>query len=101
MFLLYCYLYIVQELALRNILYLTTYCPTLRDGILELIIHQMLSIDVSTVKSVYNNNITNQYKQVTSIKQPTNCVPKRTSLLKFHCVTGPPLYSSQLVESQG
>ncbi len=36
-------------MALRNVLYLTTYCPALRDGVWELIFHQMLSIDVSTL----------------------------------------------------
>ncbi len=39
----------VQEVALKNVLYLTTYCPALRDGVWELIFHQMLSIDVSTI----------------------------------------------------
>ncbi|XP_064405680.1 RNA polymerase I-specific transcription initiation factor RRN3-like [Halichondria panicea] len=36
----------IQEVALKNVLYLTTYCPALRDGVWELIFHQMLSIDV-------------------------------------------------------
>ncbi len=36
-------------MALRNVLYLTTYCPALREGIWELIFHHMLSIDVSNV----------------------------------------------------
>ena len=35
-----------QELAVRNVLHITTYCPTLRDNILQLVVYQMLSIDV-------------------------------------------------------
>ena len=35
-----------QELAVRNVLHVITYCPTLRDDILELAVHQMLLIDV-------------------------------------------------------
>lgn len=35
-----------QELAIRNVFHITSYCPTLRDDILELVIHQMLTIDV-------------------------------------------------------
>ena len=31
---------------MRNALYITTYCPTLGDDILQLVVHQMLSIDV-------------------------------------------------------
>ena len=38
-----------QELALRNVLHVCSYCPTLRDDILELAVHQMLLIDVSSL----------------------------------------------------
>ena len=31
---------------MRNALHITSYCPTLGDDILQLIVHQMLSIDV-------------------------------------------------------
>lgn len=36
----------VQELSLRNVLYVSIYCPTLREDILRLVVHKMLSIDV-------------------------------------------------------
>ena len=35
-----------QELAMRNALHIATYCPTLGDDILQLVVHQMLNIDV-------------------------------------------------------
>ena len=31
---------------MRNALHITSYCPTLEDDILQLVVHQMLSIDV-------------------------------------------------------
>lgn len=40
----------IQELAVRNVLHMTSYCPTLRDEILQLVIHQMLSIDVEVAR---------------------------------------------------
>ena len=41
------FLFLSQELALRNVLYMSMYCPTLREDILELVVHKMLTIDVS------------------------------------------------------
>lgn len=40
-------IFVLQELALRNVLYVSLYCPSLRDNIFELAVHQMLAIDVS------------------------------------------------------
>lgn len=40
----------IQEIALRNILHVSSYCPALRDSILQLAIHQMLGIDVEVPK---------------------------------------------------
>ena len=45
--------HLFQEVFVRNCLFIISYCPTLSDDIIHLLVHKMTLIDVSNDLSVY------------------------------------------------